>query len=55
MVGNNPLEDLSAAKLGFDVYFVTDYIENEQNVPTDGFPQGPLSSVLTWSRALQAL
>ena len=52
MVGNNPLDDMSAAKLGLDVYLVTDYIENEKGRPIDGFPQGSLASVLAWSEAL---
>lgn len=52
MVGNNPLDDMSAAKLGLDVYLVTDYIENEKGLPIDGFPQGSLESVLAWSEAL---
>ena len=52
MVGNNPLDDMSAAKLGLDVYLVTDYIENEKGLPIDGFPQGSLASVLAWSKAL---
>lgn len=55
MVGNNPLDDMSAAKLGLDVYLVTDYIENEKNLPLEGYPQGALSDVLDWSRALPAL
>ena len=52
MVGNNPLDDMSAAKLGLDVYLVTDYIENEKGLPIDAFPQGSLASVLAWSEAL---
>ena len=55
MVGNNPLDDMSAAKLGLDVYLVTDHLENERNLPTDGFAQGSLESVLDWSRELPAL
>ncbi len=55
MVGNNPLDDMSAAKLGLDVYFVTDFIENEHNLPTDSFPQGSLGDVLAWAEELPAL
>ena len=55
MVGNNPLDDMSAAKLGLDVYLVTDYIENEKGLPIDGFPQGSLASVLAWSEALPGI
>ena len=55
MVGNNPLDDMSAQALGLDVYFVTDHIENEKNLPTDLYPQGTLADVLAWSQALPAL
>ena len=55
MVGNNPLDDMSAQALGLDVYFVTDHIENEKNLPTDRYPQGTLADVLAWSQALPAL
>lgn len=52
MVGNNPLDDMSAVKLGLDGYLVTDYLENEKNLPTDGFAQGSLADVLAWAQAL---
>lgn len=52
MVGNNPLDDMSAVKLGLDGYLVTDYLENEKNLPTDGFAQGSLEDVLAWAKAL---
>ena len=55
MVGNNPAEDMCAAKLGLDVYLVTDYIENEHHLPTKKYPQGSLSDVLTWAEALPSL
>lgn len=55
MVGNNPLDDMSAAKLGLDVYLVTDCIENEKNLPTDSYPQGSLADVLAWAKELPAL
>lgn len=52
MVGNNPLDDLSAEKLGMEVFFVTDFAENEQGLPTEGYPQGSLADVLSWAEAL---
>ena len=55
MVGNNPLDDMSAAKLGLDVFFVTDCIENEKNLPTDHLPQGSLEDVLCWAKELPTL
>ena len=45
----------AAAKLGLDVYLVTDYIENEKGLPIDAFPQGSLASVLAWSEALPGI
>lgn len=55
MVGNNPSDDMSAAQLGLDVFLVTDHLENEANLPTDRYPQGSLTDVLSWARELPAL
>lgn len=40
MVGNNPVDDMAAAQAGLEVYLVTDYIENPEGLPVDGFPHG---------------
>ena len=55
MVGNNPGEDLVAGDLGLSVYLVTDFLENAQALPTEGYPQGSLESVLAWARRLPSL
>lgn len=40
MIGNNPVDDMAAAQAGLEVYLVTDYIENPEGLPIDGFPHG---------------
>ena len=52
MIGNNPAEDMVAAKLGMDAFLVTDCLENDGNAPLDGFPQGSLADVLSWAQTL---
>lgn len=50
MVGNNVAEDMSAARLGFDVFLVTGYEIGEYE--PDAFPNGDLTALLAWARAL---
>ena len=38
MVGNNPSDDGSAEKAGITAWLVTDYLENADNLPINGFP-----------------
>ncbi|MFI3206820.1 MAG: HAD family hydrolase, partial [Clostridia bacterium] len=40
MVGNNPIEDMCAEKLGCKVFLMPEYIENKTNVDCTDFPQG---------------
>ena len=40
MIGNNPADDMAAVRVGLEVYLVTDYIENPEGLPIDGFPRG---------------
>lgn len=40
MVGNNPVDDMSALEAGMAVYLVTDCIENPGGVPVESFPHG---------------
>ncbi len=44
MVGNNVQEDMVAAELGLDVYLVTDYLENDKNLPYQQFKHGDIVS-----------
>lgn len=37
MVGNDPLDDGGAEKAGITTWLVTDYLENEQELPLEGF------------------
>ena len=40
MIGNNPVDDMEAQKLGMAVYLVTDCLENPGGLPVDGYPHG---------------
>ena len=40
MIGNNPVDDMAAQKLGMAVYLVTDCLENPGGLPVDGYPHG---------------
>ena len=40
MVGNNPVDDMAALDVGLDGFLVTDYLENPDNKPIDGFRHG---------------
>lgn len=40
MIGNNPVDDMAAREAGLAVYLVTDYIENPNSLPVDGWPHG---------------
>lgn len=46
MVGNDVEEDGAAAKLGIDVYFVTDFLINRSGAPLDPDRSGSLSDLL---------
>lgn len=52
MVGNDPVEDMSALDAGLAVCLVTDYLENPNNVPLDPFPR---SSFRELERSLEHL
>jgi len=45
MVGNNPVDDMSALEAGLSVYLVTDYIENPGGVPVENYPHGSFRAV----------
>ncbi len=50
MIGNNPVDDMSAREAGLDVFLVTDYLENAKGLPVDRWPHGSfreLEKVLT--------
>lgn len=38
MVGNNPTDDMAAARAGIAVYLVTDYLENPGELPVEEYP-----------------
>lgn len=40
MVGNNPVDDMAALQAGVSVFLVTDYLENPDGRPIDGYRHG---------------
>lgn len=40
MIGNNPTDDMAAQEAGLDVFLVTDYLENPDNLPVGRWPHG---------------
>jgi FMN phosphatase YigB (HAD superfamily) len=55
MVGNNPVEDMSAASLGVEVFLVTDCLENETNADITAFRQGTLAELENYLMTMPAL
>lgn len=45
MIGNNPVDDMSAQTIGMKVCLVTDYLENPGNLPIDAYPCGTFREV----------
>lgn len=45
MVGNNPVDDMSAAQAGLNVFLVTDCIENPKGLPIDPYPNGTFADL----------
>jgi len=52
MVGNNTDDDLSALKLGIEVFMITDFLENEKNIDISDIPRGSLDDLITWANNL---
>ena len=52
MVGNDVDEDGAAAKLGMDVFFLTECLINRHNTDLTGRPQGSLDDLLAYIDAL---
>jgi len=55
MIGNNPVDDMSAQSLGLSVCLVTDYLENPGNVPVDAYPRGTFGELEAYLNALPKL
>jgi len=45
MIGNNPVEDMVAGKLGCEVYLVTDCLENEADIDISTYRHGSLEEL----------
>ena len=52
MVGNNPVDDMSALETGMEGFLVTDYLENPENRPIDGFRHGTFQELEAFLEAL---
>ncbi len=55
MVGNNVHEDMVAAELGLDVYLITDYLENEKDLPYQQFKHGDVTQFKQFALSLPNL
>ena len=54
MVGNNTLDDLAAAKLGVDVYLVTDHLLDPEGRGLEGVAHGTMEEFASWAESLPA-
>ena len=54
MVGNNTVDDLAAAKLGVDVYLVTDHLLDPEGRGLEGIDHGTMEEFASWVDALPA-
>ena len=45
MVGNHPVEDMCAVKLGMEVFLITDFMENESGVDITAFRRGTIEDL----------
>ena len=55
MVGNHATEDMAFAKLGGDVYLVTDHLINEQDEDISAFPRGTMADFARLVESLPAI
>lgn len=55
MIGNNPVDDMSALQTGMQGRLVTDYLENGQGVPIDGYVCQTFRELEDWLMSLPPL
>ena len=55
MIGNNPVDDMSALRTGMQGRLVTDYLENGQGVPIDGYVCQTFRELEDWLMSLPPL
>jgi len=55
MIGNNPAEDMCASELGIEVFLVTDFIENEEDIDITPFRRGTIEELEAYLMALPEL
>lgn len=52
MIGNDATEDLAAAKLGMQVFLLTDCLINKENKDISGYPHGSFDALMDYIRTL---
>ena len=55
MIGNNPVDDMSAQAVGISVCLVTDCLENPDGLPINAYPHGTFQELEAHLRALPKL
>ena len=55
MVGNHPSEDMCVSKLGMEVFLITDFMENEDNIDISKFRHGTIEDLEKFLMAFPAL
>jgi len=55
MIGNNPVDDMSASKLGVQTYLLTDYLENETGVDITQYRRGSIEELEAYLTSLPDL
>lgn len=51
MIGNNPVDDMSALQLGLSGFLLTDYLENETGVDISRYPRGGFPALVEFLEA----
>lgn len=51
MIGNNPVDDMSALQLGLSGFLLTDYLENETGVDISRYPRGRFPALVEFLEA----
>jgi len=53
MIGNDVIEDTAAAKIGMDVFLITDTLENKKNLDYSAFHHGSFTDAISYIESLQ--
>lgn len=55
MVGNDTKEDMCTRELGMEIYLITDYLVDRENLGVEPFPHGTLHDFYEYAKALPSL